>query len=278
MKTFFQHLFFFILLLPLSSLAKPLIILDSGHTPEQGGALGLSGQYEVVYNDRFVAELAPALEKAGWQVKLTREQYDIISLDDRAQLANENQAALLLSIHHDSVQMKHLRSVIINGNRVLQTRYPIRGYSIFVSKLNPQYQQSKTIASAIGNEFRAIGRPFASHHAEKIMGENRLFTDSINGVYRHDHLAVLRKTTVPAVLLELGVIVDPEDEYYVNQPENRRAMIIAIVRGLNPYLQSLQTASPKYSCRLKNQYLNDGSLNEISDSRFTRTRFNCTNN
>ena len=44
------------LLMPLAA-AQPLLVLDSGHTPSKGGALGTRGEYEVVYNDRFVSGL-----------------------------------------------------------------------------------------------------------------------------------------------------------------------------------------------------------------------------
>ena len=46
---------------------------------------------------------------------------------------------------------------------------------------------------------------------------------------------------MPAVLLEIGVIVDKQDESYVSQAANRQAMIQAIVRALQKY----QKVSPR---------------------------------
>lgn len=40
---------------------------------------------------------------------------------------------------------------------------------------------------------------------------------------------------MPAVLLEFGVIVDRDDEAYVDDAINRRRMTEAVVRALRPY-------------------------------------------
>ena len=221
--------------LPFSVVATPLLVLDAGHTPQQGGALGIQGIYEVVYNDRFVAELKPALEQAGWRVLLTRTPEQNITLAQRAALANQHQAHLFLSIHHDSAQMHYLEAITVNGKPAYQTRQPIRGYSLFVSQLNPHFAQSQRLAETLGKQLYRLKRPPTLHHAEAIAGENRPLLNKQYGVYQYDQLAVLRQTTMPAVLLEIGVIVDKEDEAYISQASHRKAMIQAIVQALQVY-------------------------------------------
>lgn len=80
-----RKIFGLFFLLPLSVYAQSVLVLDAGHTPKNGGALSVTGQYEVQYNDRFVAELKPALEQAGWKIVLTRQPHQEISLTERAQ-------------------------------------------------------------------------------------------------------------------------------------------------------------------------------------------------
>ena len=158
-----------------------LIVLDAGHTPQQGGALGARGIYEVAYNDHFTAELAQALQTKGYKVALTRKPEESIGLNERAAFANRANADLFLSIHHDSAQLHYL------------------------------------------------------HHAEKIAGENRELLDAKLGIYRFDDLVVLAKTKIPAVLLEVGVIVDADDEAYVNNPQHQKTMINAISNAVDLY-------------------------------------------
>ena len=212
---------------------KPfVVVLDPGHTPKQPGALGVKGIYEVRYNDALSAKLAKSLEATEVQVVLTRTATEDISLDGRAELANALQADLFLAVHHDSAQLKYLAKTEVNGKPAYQTLQPIAGYSIFVSQRNPQFAQSLQFAKLLGQAMLALGRPPTLHHAEAIAGENRELLDAHLGIYRFDDLLVLRKTTVPAVLLEVGMIVDPVDEKYVADDAKQDAIVQAIVAAV----------------------------------------------
>lgn len=131
--------------------------------------------------------------------------------------------------------MQYLEQTSHQGKQAYRTIRPIHGYSLFVSGLNPQYNQSKQLATDIGRALRILGRSPTLHHAEPIEGENRPLLDTANGVYRYDGLAVLKQTEMPAVLLEIGVIVDEQDEAYVSDAANRQKMIEAVVRALQAY-------------------------------------------
>ena len=112
-------------LLPLSVYAQSVLVLDAGHTPQNGGAISATGQYEVSYNDRFVAELKPELEKSGWKVLLTRTPTQERSLKERAEFANRSYADLFLSIHHDSAQLADLQAIQLADKTVYQSHYTV---------------------------------------------------------------------------------------------------------------------------------------------------------
>lgn len=224
---------------------KPfVIVIDPGHTPKQPGALGIKGIHEVTYNDALSAKLAKALQAPGVQVVLTRVPSEEISLDGRAELANARQADLFLALHHDSAQLKYLTKTEVNGTPAYQTVQPIAGYSIFVSQLNPRFAQSQQFAKLLGQELLALGRHPTLHHAEPIAGENRELLDAQLGIYKFDELLVLRKTTVPAVLLEVGVIVDAEDEKYVADNAKQDAIVQAIVAAVDKFQHWVFTPTP----------------------------------
>lgn len=218
--------------------AAPLIILDPGHGPDQGGAMSVQGIQEVAYNDRFVAELAPALEHAGWRVKVTRKPAQNLDLVSRPELANQLGAAAFLSIHHDSAQLKYLTKIQKGNVAAYKTVQPISGYSLYVSYEDPQFDQSLELATLLGAELHSLGRAPNLMHAEKIPGESHPLLNRDLGIYQYDHLAVLRHSKVPAVLLEVGVITDIEDEAYVHDPANRQAMIGKIVVALDRFRAS----------------------------------------
>lgn len=216
--------------------AAPLIVLDPGHSPDNGGATSILGTKEVTYNDRFVAELAPALERAGWRVRVTRGPKKDMDLVSRPDLANRLHAAVFLSIHHDSAQLKYLKPIHVGGVAAYETTEPIEGYSLYVSHENPQFAESFRLATLLGKQLRSLGRAPNLKHAERIAGENRPLLIRHLGIYEYDHLAVLRHAKVPAVLLEVGVITDRKDEAYVDDEANRQKMIERIVSGLRDFL------------------------------------------
>lgn len=214
------------------------IVLDSGHNPSQPGALGVHGIYEVVYNDSLTAHIADALKKAGFSVILTRTPAKEISLEGRAQIANENHADLFLAIHHDSAQSQYIEKTTWHKLIAERSKVPISGYSIFVSRLNPDFDNSFRFAEFLGQNMLKLGRSPSLHHAEKIPGENRELLDAKLGIYRFDNLVVLKKSTIPAVLLEVGVIVDKTDEKYVRNKHNQKAIVHAIVAAVQQYDRS----------------------------------------
>ena len=216
------------------------VVLDSGHTPKNGGALGARGVYEVEYNDQLTAKIAQALQGAGIQVVLTRKSHEEISLDGRVEIANKSNAQLFLAVHHDSAQLKYLNKTDYFGKPAYQAHQSIAGYSIFVSQLNAKAQLSLKFGQMLGRTMHALGRPPTLHHAEAIAGENRELLSSQLGLYRFDELLVLRKNTLPAVLLEAGVIVDVVDEKYVSSVDKQSAIAQAVVAAVMKFRLALR--------------------------------------
>lgn len=208
------------------------VVLDPGHSPARGGAIGVRGLAEVVYNDRFSARLAAALRAAGFRLVLTRQPEQELALGERARLANQHAQAIFLSIHHDSAQEHLLQAQPASAGGGWRTRQPMSGHSLFVSRRNVRFDDSLALARLLGSELHQLGRAPTLHHAEDIDGERRELLDRQLGIYRYDELAVLAHTQIPAVLLEIGLIVDTADEAWLSRPANQDAVCAAIVRAL----------------------------------------------
>jgi N-acetylmuramoyl-L-alanine amidase len=158
------------------------------------------------------------IEKKSLKVRLIGERADYAVLHYRTRDAAG--ADLFLSIHHDSVK-----------ERLLPLAKRFAGYSLFVSRHNPQIDKSLACASAIGSEMRAAGFTPSRYHADPVLGENRPFADEENGVHFYDNLAVGKTARMPAVLFEAGVIVNPEEEGRMRDPAVRRRIARAIAEG-----------------------------------------------
>lgn len=170
-------------------------------TRPRGGATGASGRVEYQYNLVLSGAVAARLTALGERVKRVAADGAEVSLGQRSRLAPD--ADFFISIHHDSMQQKY-----IDAGRQRE----FAGFSIFVSQRNPRYEESLRCAKAIGEALVAAGEKPSLYHAEPIAGENRPLLDRRLGVHRFDGLAVLKTATMPAVLVEAGVIVNPDDE------------------------------------------------------------------
>jgi N-acetylmuramoyl-L-alanine amidase len=206
--------------------AALVIIVDTGHTRAHPGAISPSGRVEFDYNLQVTDALSVELKKAQDRVVRVAADGNEIALGDRA--THTPNADLFISIHHDSIQQAW-----IDAGR----RREFRGFSVFVSKKNPGYEKSVDCAKAIGRQMIAIGESPSLYHATPIAGENRPLIDRALGVHRFDDLVVLKTAPVPAVLVEVGVIANPDEEIRLADPATVKRQAGAIARGIAACLQ-----------------------------------------
>ncbi len=211
------------------------LAIDIGHTPKRGGAVSASGVMEYGFNKRLAHELLGFLCKKGFKnAFIINPNGEEISLLGRVEEAKDKNATLFLSLHHDSVQPKYLTFYKKNGKKLHKSEH-FSGYSVFFSKLNPYKEKSQKFATFLGDELLKNGLKPTLHHAEKIKGENRELVDKKRGIYQFEDLVVLKRASMPSVLLESGVIVNPNEEKNLNTKEYRKKIIQSIVSALERY-------------------------------------------
>lgn len=191
------------------------VAIDVGHDRARPGAISARGVPEFEFNLVLArAVLAELLAGGFTRSFLIVADGAPVDLRTRAADAARAGASVLVSIHHDSVQPRYLQPWTFDG-RALDFTSHARGFSLFVSAENRLFAASRELASRIGSELGATGKRPSLHHAEPIEGEGRQLLDPANGVYRFDRLLLLRSATMPAVLLEAGVIKNREEELVV---------------------------------------------------------------
>jgi N-acetylmuramoyl-L-alanine amidase len=206
------------------------VALDVGHTTVNPGAINARGISEYQFTLALANTIKPVLERVGFNVIMINDHGDMPDLRVRTQSARN--ADLFLSLHHDSVQPQYLSRWNPTGKQQQAYSDRFSGFSVFVSRLNPQPKVSLDCASQIGESLRQKGFKPTLHHAEAVHGENRQFADRLNGVYYFDDLLVLKTASQPAVLLESGIILNREDELKLQDPETRKAIAEAVSDAL----------------------------------------------
>jgi N-acetylmuramoyl-L-alanine amidase len=219
--------------------SKFRIVLDVGHTAESEGAISARNVSEFVFNLRLAKRIEEKLRAEGFAETrlLLTEGKARRSLVKRVDAANDLQANLFLSIHHDSVPNKFLEDWEFEGKK---SRFSDRfsGYSVFVSRSNPDFKTSFAFAELIGKEMKAQGLDYAKQYTQAIMGRHqRPLLNKETGVYRYDELIVLRKTRMAAVLLEAGSIINRDEELHMGSQERRDIISSGVASAMKTFCE-----------------------------------------
>ena len=202
------------------------VILDVGHTAAVPGALSARGVTEYSFNMQLADAIKQALVEAGFDqtIKLITAAPPWRGLFQRAVRANDAHADLFIAIHHDSVPDSLAETWDYEGKK---NQYSDRfsGSAIFVSNANGDRSGSLAFGHLLGMQLQKQGLHYTPHYTLPIMKHYRHeLLDSEAGVYRYDHLVVLRTARMPAVLLEAGSIVNRREELELATPERRLAI------------------------------------------------------
>jgi N-acetylmuramoyl-L-alanine amidase len=223
--------------------AKFRVVLDVGHTADAPGAISARGVDEYVFNLRLAKQIEKTLVDAGFDktVLMITGGPGKRSMYERMARANNLSADLLLSIHHDSVPNSFIEKWEYDGKpAIFSDRF--KGHSIFVSDDNVNLKASILFGHLLGEQMKARGLQYTPHYAEKFMGKyRRELLDAEAGVYRYDTLFVLKKSHMPAVLLEAGSIVNRDEELLMATPERQSQIGAAVADAVESFCVAQST-------------------------------------
>lgn len=225
---------------PAASVCDPgkfRIVLDVGHTAESEGATSARGVPEFTFNMNLAQRIEAKLKAEGFAETrlLVTEGKAKPSLVKRVNAANDLNADLFLSIHHDSVPNKFLEDWEFDGKKShFSDRFS--GYSVFVSRENPDFKTSLAFAELLAKEMKARGLQYAQQYSQAIMGHyQHPLLNKETGVYSYDQLVVLRTAQMPAVLLEAGSIINRDEELKMGSPERQDIVSGAVVAAVKEF-------------------------------------------
>ena len=164
------------------------IMIDAGHGGTDPGAV-YKGRREKDDNLSLAMAVGKILKEDGINVLYTRKEDEYLSPFERARLANESKVDYFISFHRNSSpEVNHY-----NGVEVL-----------VYDKSGIKYEMAQNIVGALGElGFREIG------------------------VQARPGLVVLRKTKMPALLIETGFINSDEDNILYDEKQKEIAQAIA---------------------------------------------------
>lgn len=197
------------------------IFIDTGHDPARQGATAPDGTREHQLNRAMAVRVIEALRARGHTVRDVEGEGYNRSLAGR--VLDTERADAFVSIHHDSIQ-----PVFLEQGRAGE----FAGYAVFVSGQAKDLDGSLRCAISISQAMQDAGERPSLYHAQQIPGEGRPLLDRSRGIHRYDGLAVLRHAKAPAVLLEVGVMVNPTELAKLRNPAWVRATAAHIATGI----------------------------------------------
>ena len=174
------------------------VVIDPGHGGRDPGAVGIGGlQEKVVVND-IAPQVAAILRAQGVNVVMTRESDIEVDLAPRVQTAERANASVFVSIHANAISMSRPD---VNG---LETFYASPAGERFADTVH------NTVLRAMGMRDRRV---------------------------RSARFYVIRRTSMPAILIETGFVTGAEDAPNLADPAWRERMSEAIAEGILLHLQ-----------------------------------------
>ena len=221
------------------------LVIDAGHGGHDAGACGKYGKEKNI-NLNVALAFGKLVENNCPDVKVvyTRKKDVFIPLQRRADIANSNKADLFISIHTNALpggkiaygsetytlgiaraaanlEVAKRENSVITYESDYKTTYEgfdpskAESYVIFEFMQDRYMKQSVELARQIQKNYAAAGR------------QNK-------GVHQAGFL-VLRNTTMPAVLTELGFISTPQEESYLTSDRGVRELSRSIYNGFIAY-------------------------------------------
>ena len=221
------------------------LVIDAGHGGHDAGAVGAFSKEKNI-NLSIALAFGKLVETNCPDVRViyTRKTDVFIPLGDRPNIANKSKADLFISIHTNSVASGHgglgvetytltldkqktnlefakRENSVITLESDYKTRYEgfdpnkAESYIIFEFMQNEFMKQSVELAKCIQKQYVRAGR-------------------KDKGV-KQANLLVLRNTTMPAVLTEVGFISNPDEEQFLNSQQGINTIATSIYNGFLQY-------------------------------------------
>jgi N-acetylmuramoyl-L-alanine amidase len=212
----------------------PLVVLDPGHGGEDNGAKGPGGEMEKDITLAVARATAARLQAAGVTARLTRDGDETVPLTDRTALANRLQASLFLSIHANASPAR--------GAHGAETYY------MSVDASDPQAAQSaaRENASATPDTLQLILWDLA--HVANLNNSARLARtvqerlNALQGIrdrgIRQAPFVVLTGATMPAALVEVGFLSNPQEASRLLASDTQEEIATALAEAILEYLRT----------------------------------------
>ncbi len=233
----------------------PVVVIDPGHGGVDPGAVYGKNTAEKTVVLAVGLELRKRLGAKGkFKVLMTRDSDEFVSLVDRRDFSEENNADLFLSLHADALG-KVERAGKVSGATVytlsdkasdaVARRFAQKENSadlaagLDVVQISDQGQVRNILADLMRRETSA----FSAHFRRVLLKRLRKQVRLSRVPARSAAFAVLKQTKTPSVLVELGYVSNARDRKNLMSRKWQRAAARSIAKAVEIYFSSRKTVA-----------------------------------
>lgn len=227
-----------------------VVVIDPGHGGNDPGAVGRKGKEKNI-NLNVATKLGKLIERNCNDTKIvyTRKSDVFVPLHKRADIANSAKANLFISIHTNAVARKnsHVRGTETYTLGLHRTEDNLEvakkensviliedDYKQRYAGFNPNSSESYIIFEFMQDKNMEQSVNFATLIQKQFKDCNRVD----KGVHQAGFL-VLRETSMPSVLVELGYISNPSEETYLLSDKGTSELAKAIFNAFLSYKNNI---------------------------------------
>ncbi|MBP5514800.1 MAG: N-acetylmuramoyl-L-alanine amidase [Bacteroidaceae bacterium] len=249
MRRALTYIFLVFSLLMTGNASAYTLVIDAGHGGKDAGALGFISKEKDI-NLAIALEFGRLVEQNCPDVKVvyTRKTDTFIELDERARIANRNKADLFVSIHTNSTaagkagtQARGTETYTLGmHNAAANLAVAMRENSVIMLEANyeekyegfdPKSSESYIIFELMQDEYMKQSVKFAG----LVQQQFATHAGRVNRGVHQAGLLVLRATSMPGVLVEVGFINNKNEEQFLNTKDGIAKMSRSIFNAFKSY-------------------------------------------
>ncbi|WP_316825241.1 N-acetylmuramoyl-L-alanine amidase [Pedobacter miscanthi] len=227
------------------------IVIDPGHGGRKPGASG-SFTKEKDISLKVGLKLGELIKEELPDIKVifTRKTDIDVDLYRRAEIANEANADLFISVHCNSMPPgnKHIKGVetlVAGSHRLKEQDAAIRenadiklekNYKSKYDGYDPSNPSSFILLSLLKNTFRDKSIKFAKLIQNSYISRDERFSRGV----KEQGVLVLQRCGMPAVLTEVGFISNTEEEKYINSQKGQNEIANSILEAIKTYKKNIE--------------------------------------
>lgn len=227
------------------------IVIDPGHGGRKPGASG-SFSTEKDISLKIGLKLGAKLKEELPDIKIiyTRTKDVDVDLYRRAEIANEANADLFISVHCNSMPPgnKHIKGVetlVAGSHRLKEQDAAIRenadiklekNYKSKYDGYDPNNPSTFILLSLLKNTFRDKSIKFAKLIQNSYVDRDERLSRGV----KEQGVLVLQRCGMPAVLTEVGFISNREEEKYINSEKGQDEIVDAIFAAIKTYKKNIE--------------------------------------